>query len=322
MATRNYRGAALARLFQIVTLMYGGGRLTCRDFARACECSERQIGRDLTALRLAGVPFANDRQRGYYLEENWSPLRLSLTLQEVIALLLARQTIAGHSTMPFAHSAESAFDKIAALLPPSLREQLVEDDSVAYYGGGKRNYSGAPWGALLAAIRRRQVLEAEYYTIGSDTVSTRLIDPYHIVWLGGYCHLIGYCHTRRKVLNFSLDGLRSTRPTGETFSIPRTFSLAEHLQGAAGPLLGDPTEIEVRFDAAIARWAKRRLWDFPHTLREQADGSLLLCGTVRGLNDIRKELLTWGRHAYVLKPAALRDALREEALAIAALYSS
>ena len=86
MHSRNYRGAALARLLQIVTLMYGGGRLTQRDFASVCECSERQIGRDLIALRLAGVPFDNSRARGYYLEGNWSPLRLALTLPEVITL--------------------------------------------------------------------------------------------------------------------------------------------------------------------------------------------------------------------------------------------
>ena len=104
--------------------------------------------------------------------------------------------------------------------------------------------------------------------------------------------------------------------------MPVSFSLADHLKGAAGPLLGNPTEIAVRFDSEIARWAKRRAWEFPHTLTEQPDGTLLLRGTVRGLDDIRKELLSWGRHVQVLEPAALSAALLAEARALVALYEA
>ena len=320
MATRHRRGIALTRLFQIITLMYGGGRLTGRDFAAACGCSERQIGRDLATLRDCGVPFSCSRQRGYFLEEHWSPLLLTLTMQEVMALLLARQSIVGRAEMPYAHSAQTAFDKIAGLLPTNVRAQM-EEEAVAYYSAGKRNYAAAPWGQLLDAIHKHERLEMNYYTIGRDATSTRKVDPYHIVWLHGFCHLIVYCHTRLKVINLALDGILSVRPTGETFTVPVSFSLAEHLRAAAGPMLGEPTEIVVRFDSETARWAKRRAWEFPHTLIEQPEGTLLLRGTVRGLDDIRKELLAWGRHARVLEPASLATALHEEACAIAALYS-
>ena len=321
MTTRQRRGFALTRLFQILTLMYGGGRLTQHDFAVACDCSDRQIGRDLATLREIGIPFDCDRKRGYFLEDHWSPLRLTLTMPEVMALLLARQSIVGRAEMPYAHSAQIAFDKIAALLPANLRAQL-EQEAVAYYSTGKRNYSAAPWGQLLDAIHRRDRLQMDYYTISRDATSTRTIDPYHIVWLHGFCHLIAYCHTRVQVINFSLDNILGIKRTGETFTVPVSFSLAEHLKGAAGPLLGDPTEIKIRFDSETARWAKRRTWEFPHTLTEQPDGSLLLHGTVRGLNDIRKELLSWGRHVQVLEPKPLCEALLAEAHALVSLYTS
>src|SRR5579871_672085 len=321
MPPRNHRGAALGRLFKIVTLMYSGGRLMQRDFAEACECSERQIRRDLLVLEEAGVPFTCARKQGYRLDPQWSPLRLNLTLPEVLALLLARQAVAGHAEMPFSHSAQTAFDKIAALLPPNLRDRL-EEEAIAYYGSGKRQYAEAPWGQLLSAMHGHETLEMTYYTIGRDKTTTRRVDPYHIVWLQNYCHLIAYCHTRRQVLNFALDGIQEIRRTGEAFAIPKEFSLADYLRGAAGPVLGDPVEIVVCFDAEVARWAKRRVWGFPHTLTDRPDGSVALCGTVRGLDDIRKELLTWGRHVRVLEPAGLRDALLAEARAIASLYEN
>ena len=321
MATSQQRGVALTRLFQILTLMYGGGRLTQRDLAVACGCSERQVGRDLNILREIGVPFDCTRKHGYFLEEHWSPLRLTLTTPEVMALLLARQSIVGRNGMPYAHSAQTAFDKIAALLPGNLRAQLTEE-AVAHYSSGKRNYATAPWGQLLDAIHRHERLEMDYYTISRDARSSRRIDPYHIVWLQGYCHLVAYCHTRRKVLNFALDGILSVQRTGETFTVPAEFSLADHLRCAAGPVLGDPLSITVRFDAEIARWARRRNWEFPHTLTDQEDGAVLLCGTVSGFSDIRKELLAWGRHARVLEPAELRDTMLAEARALVNLYES
>jgi predicted DNA-binding transcriptional regulator YafY len=315
------RGVALARLFQVVTLMHGGGRLTQQDIAEVCGCSDRQIRRDLLVLQAAGVPFHFNRREGYRLEDDWSPLQLSLTLQEVLALLLARQAAIGPD-MPFTHSASTAFDKITALLPASLRECLEKEEAVSYYSRGRRDYAGAPWGRLLTAIQCHERLEMDYYTLERDACSVRRIDPYHIVWMQHYCQLIAYCHKRKKVINFAMDCIRGLQSTGETFTILPKFSLAEHLRGAAGPMLGDPVEIRVNFDAGIARWARRRAWGFPHKLIEQTDGSVILEGTVRGIDDIRKELLAWGRHARVLAPHSLADAMRKEACAIAALYTA
>jgi predicted DNA-binding transcriptional regulator YafY len=45
-----------------------------------------------------------------------------------------------------------------------------------------------------------------------------------------------------------------------------------------------------------------------------------MTATVRGLADIRRELLSWGRHAKVIDPPELRQAMAEEARAMAAVY--
>lgn len=311
---------ALPRLFQIVTLMHSQTRLTQRDLAAACECSERQVRRYLKALEAAGVSYEHDQKRGYFLPQDKSPLSLPLSLQETLALLLARQWIVGRADLPFAHSAQTVFDKIANLLPTRLRQQL-ESDTVDFHSGGKRNYADAPWGQLLDAVKGCKRLTMDYHTLSTNTRSIRRVDPYHIVWLHGYCHLIAYCHNRQQVLNFALDSILDVQPTGETFVVPKTFSLADHLRGASGPMLGDPVQVTIHFDAETARYARRRSWEFPHTFDEQADGSIILRGTVRGLSDIRKEVLSWGRHACVLEPETLRRELHEHACMLVAFYA-
>src|SRR5437867_2335904 len=98
MASPSSKGTALARLFKIITLLHGRGRVTQQDMAEACQCSDRQIRRDLQALELANVPIHYDRgQRRYLLDPHWTPYQLTLTLSEALALLLARQATAGRS---------------------------------------------------------------------------------------------------------------------------------------------------------------------------------------------------------------------------------
>ena len=77
----------------------------------------------------------------------------------------------------------------------------------------------------------------------------------------------------------------------------------------------------MQFDAELARYARRRWSQSSFTLTDRPDGTVVLRGMARGLDDIRKELMTWGRHARVLEPDALRDAILAEARAVTQAYT-
>lgn len=319
---RTDAGNSLARLFQIVSLMHmrGAYRLTQADLAAACRCSIRTVGRSLNALEQAGVPFATDHTFGYRLQAGYTPFKAEFTLLETLALLTCREQVTGTGNMPLEHSAASAFEKIASLLPDNLRAH-VDQPVIGHVGGAKRNYAQAPWGTILTACTSHSTLEIEYYAISRDETTIRSVDPYQIVWLSGYCHLIAYCHMRHDVRNFSIDGIHRAERTGKSFQIPSDFSLAEHLKGATGPNLGEPVRISVQFSPDVARYARRRVWNFEHTVSTLPDGRLQLDGTVRGLKDIQRELLSWGSHVEVLEPAELRQLFANEARALTAIYA-
>jgi len=107
--------------------------------------------------------------------------------------------------------------------------------------------------------------------------------------------------------------------TGLRFEPQPGFSLHEYLKNS-GPNSGKPTTIEVVFDPVVARYARRRLWDFERTLSALPDGALRMTASVRGLTDIKRELLSWGRHVEVIEPPELRQMMAEEARAMAAVY--
>jgi predicted DNA-binding transcriptional regulator YafY len=277
------------------------------------------LQRYITAIRDGGIELICDPKRGFTIDKGQLPFEIHLTLQEALGLLMCRASTAGAGRQPFEHSTQSAFEKIAGVLPERVRD-LIESDSIQHVGGSRRDYAGVPWGVLMKGCRERKVLEIDYYTISRDERSRRQVDPYCIVWFtGGFCHLIAYCHTRKSVLNFSLDLIERAVDTGVGFEPLPGFSLGAYLKNA-GPNAGEPTQIEVVFNTIVARYAKRRVWDFEHMLTPLPDGSLRMTATVRGLTDIKRELLAWGRHAKVIEPPELRHLMAEEARAMVVVY--
>ncbi len=312
----------VTRLFHILMLMQnrGVGRLTQVAIAEACSTSIRTIARDLNRLRDAGIPFRSDKDQGYVLEDGYQPMELGLTLNEVLALLATREAAAGVAGMPFSKSAESAYEKVQNLLPRKFQE-LMESSPVDHITGAFRDYSAAPWSVLANACVNQISVEIDHYSIQRDERATRVVDPYRIVWLGAYCQLIAFCHKNQEVRHFSMDCIHGAKPLGQNFRPHPEFSLSSYLSGAFGPNVGDPVQIEVVFDKQSARYARRRSWPAGCTLTEMPNGEAKLCGMVRGLKDIQRELLSWGRRARVLEPQALRDSLLEEARAVLDLYS-
>lgn len=147
------------------------------------------------------------------------------------------------------------------------------------------------------------------------------VDPYSLSLRDGALNVVAYCHRHREVLMFSVDGIRDVQPTSQRFIIPPSFSLTKYLEGVIGGMRGELTPIDVRFDASIARWARRLRWEFPHTLMTLQDGSLLLRSQVGNLDKFCKELLPWGAQVEAIEPPDLRERILREAEAIARRYS-
>ncbi|MDQ3812689.1 MAG: WYL domain-containing protein, partial [Armatimonadota bacterium] len=292
--------------------------------AAACGCSIKTIRRDLDRLESLGArcPWDNAR-KSYVLEQPLPELSVELSLPEVAALALLGQSVLHQAGLPQAAQARSALDKLAVHLPLALREEMTNLRGVITVETAlRRDYSGAPLPELVKAARQGRTVHMLYYSISRNSTDWRRVDPYGLALQGGYLNLVAYSHEHQEVRLFALDGVQTVEVMEERFRKPRDFSLASFLEGAVLMLRGEPTEILVRFDSSIARWARRYHWGFTHSFTAQADGSLLLRGTVSGLQGIRNELLRWGAKAEVLEPSELRQIMHREAAAMLATYTA
>ncbi len=314
----------LTRLFIIANRLEQDEPVTRDALAVACGCSRRTIARDLDFLKEAGVELAYDARRHTYALEAPLPFQsVQFSLAEVMALAVAQEALLSQKGLPFEASLRAAFGRVTARVPPRLREALTETQNIFSFGARlRRDYTGSPSEPLTQATRRCETVEMHYHTLSRDEWTLRRVDPYALVERNGYLNLVGYCHRRHEVREFALDRIRAPRTTGETFALPAGFCLEEYMSGSVATLRGAMTSIIVRFESALAPYARRRQWEFRHDFEELNDGSVLLRGVVSGTEGIRAELLSWGAGIEVLEPQSLRETMRLTGAAIAANHES
>jgi proteasome accessory factor C len=146
-------------------------------------------------------------QENYSLRpENFHLPPIAFTDKELAALQTALSLLDGE--FAYAEPLRLALQQITWGRPSPLR--APEQRSVAL--GITASAGGHDLSARLAkvetAIFRNKTIVFDYYTMERDEVSTRRVDPYHLLFQGGQFYLLGYAHEREAIRVFRLSRIR------------------------------------------------------------------------------------------------------------------
>jgi proteasome accessory factor BC len=146
-------------------------------------------------------------QENYSLRpENFHLPPIAFTDKELAALQTALSLLDGE--FAYAEPLRLALQQITWGRPSPLR--APEQRSVAL--GITASAGGHDLSARLAkvetAIFRNKTIVFEYYTMGRDEVSSRKVDPYHLLFQGGEFYLLGKSHERNAIRVFRLSRIR------------------------------------------------------------------------------------------------------------------
>jgi predicted DNA-binding transcriptional regulator YafY len=146
-------------------------------------------------------------QENYSLRpENFHLPAIAFTDKELAALQTALSLLDGE--FAYAEPLRLALQQITWGRPSPL--QAPEQRSVAL--GITASAGGHELSARLAkvetAIFRNKTIVFEYYTMQRDELSTRRVDPYHLLFQGGQFYLLGYAHERKAIRVFRLSRIR------------------------------------------------------------------------------------------------------------------
>lgn len=295
-----------------------------RELARIFNVNSKTIRRDLDILSRPYpiVAERDGREVMYRFSDGYKYIPPPFTPAELATLVLAQESIAatGFTALgsPFARYGRSLLAKVKTSLHPSLRDKL--DALASIFGtAAVAAKDFAPHAALVdrltqAAVESRRI-RLRYYTLATDTVRERTVEPYAVYFDpdGATLKLIAYDHLRGKILPFAIDHIRALREMNEQFQRPADFDLQKHLSANCfNGIHGDPLTVRLRAHGVTARvFAERTFHDSQRTVErtpriaQQAETTTIEMHVASGRGLVRF-ILSWGSDVEVLSPPDLR----------------
>lgn len=286
-----------------------------RELADHFGVSTTTIYRDFEIMEEMRIPVYQEENHTYSILEDFYFKPPDLNRDEALALLLAGQAFQGEF-FPYREALNSAIAKIINSLPVSTKsviDNLGTHISFRYGAFVDLSKSKETIQDIERAIAKKETLLITYYSLSSDQVSQRKIDPYCFVYRNGACYLIAYCHTRDEIRLFRVDRIKEVDKTGETFEIQQGFSKDKYLKNVWGIERNDEEKrVVLIFNGKAARLVREMEWHPTQEIRDLPDGKIRFEITTGSMEEIKSWVLGFGAEVEVDRPAELKDAVISE----------
>jgi predicted DNA-binding transcriptional regulator YafY len=165
--------------------------------------SIRTLYRDIASLQAQGAAIEGEPGVGYILKPGFLLPPLMFPPEEIEALVLGSRWVADRGDDPLRDAARNALARIAAVLPPDLRDAL--DASALLVGPGVKIPVDSVDPALLRkAIRTERKLSLSYND-GAGVASERVVWPFALAFFDQVRVLLGWCELRQDFRSFRTD---------------------------------------------------------------------------------------------------------------------
>jgi predicted DNA-binding transcriptional regulator YafY len=323
------RNAEVIRQWSILRDLEASRRLTIDDLSKRTGVTTRTIRRDLEALQTSGFPLFDELIDGkrYWTLESKAFRRLGdtgFTLAELSALYFSRTLVEVLAATPFQQDVAAAFDKLAGVLTPQMRQfldrlPLVFQAKGATQAAGDKRAGREIVARLLDATLHHRRATMKYFSMSSRREKSYVVEPYRLIYSPDGLYLFAYVPEYKDVRTFGVARIRSLSLHEEHFApaeLPDTI-FAHSLGVHEGP----PVHVEIAFEAAIAPYIGERTWHASQSIAERPDGGVVLSLDVSNDWALRSWILSFGPLARVLSPPALVDQIKAELDRAAAAYT-
>lgn len=285
-------------------------KLTAREIAEKFEISLRSVYRYVEELNVAGVPVdvVRGKYGGIYIADTFRLPAGYFTRGEYAAIINALNVIL--QSMPD-EDVLSAMEKLQRQQKNDRRE-LTVSGNIIVDGGSWADLGKFPEKMRICdqAVRERESLEIDYISREGEH-SKRVIDPYVLIFKSNVWYVYAFCHSRQDFRTFKVGRIRGARLTGSNFErkeitkdeIPLNFYYSSE------QLI--PVTLEIRKDAI----ADVEEWLGVDNVEPQGNA---LVASVSMPNDdmLVDKILSFGGKVKVIAPFALKEKVKETALAI------
>ncbi|HEY9666142.1 MAG TPA: YafY family protein [Coleofasciculaceae cyanobacterium] len=194
------------RLFQLVNLIRSHQPITAGQLAERIGVSVRTIYRYIDDLSVSGIPIYGEPGVGYALDEDFELPPLTLTHDEIAALMLGVEILSRSTGNDLAAAAKTLLSKIGAVLPPHSFDPTRTP--VRALGAILNNQSLRHWNDLYRAIQQQQAVTIVYLSL-NEQLSQRIVFPLGLFYWGGKWTVGTWCILRNAYRDFRVDRIQN-----------------------------------------------------------------------------------------------------------------
>jgi len=307
----------IERLMNTIIILKSHPGIKVKNLAQIFDTSYRTIYRDFQSLNSAGLPVYSSTgpHGGYYIDKHYFLPPLRFTGEEAASLFLAGNFLLQQKGFPYQKYMQLALLKIENLLEKNNKKYIRDvKDSISFNIQKLKDYEdyNEIFSQLNKAILEKRQAHLKYYTISRDKITTRTVNPYHLMFRQGVWYLIAYCHWRKETKIFRIDRIKEIEVSEEKFEIPAKFSLSTYMGKSWQVVRGKDQKIRVKIYPPASRWAKEEVRHPTQKIKKLPDGSIIFSAEVSGLIEVKKWILGMGKCAEVLAPKSLRKEIEKE----------
>ncbi len=312
-------------MLRIHNRLVDGKYPNCSSLAKEIEVAGKTIQRDIEYMRYQlDLPIEYDAGRhGYYYSEPVTHFpTIPATEGEVLALFVAQKALEQYRGTPFERPLATAFAKLSQVMGDEISVDLHSlSTSLSFHHTGQAVTDVAVFQKVYHAVANCRELTFTYRKLNANRAEKRLVQPYHLGSFDGQWYLFAHDLVRKEMRTFVVGRIQEILGAGKTFSKPDDFSLADHLMGAFGVFCGEGEfRVRIEFDPFAAQLVRERNWHSSQALRDLPGDCLELDLQLDSLEEIERWVLSWGSHARVLAPTALKKRVQAAVKDMDTLY--
>jgi proteasome accessory factor C len=321
------KGKLVRQLSLVSYLMSMNRPVTARDVRECVEgyaemgddAFARRFYADRTELLSLGIPLQSNRdddtgeelytlsEKAYFLPE------LDLQDHEVAALHSCLSLLDGQ--FAYAEPLRLALQNLMLGRANPATDAALASTTIRLVGSDYSPEIASRIAKLETAISKRRTVTFNYYTMGRDEESERVVDPYALIWNGGQWYLVGHSHERDDLRVFRLTRIRGeikfTSRRERDFEVPEDFDASIYRTRPDWQLGEVEDEPAVLWVHPMAAWWVERSFGHAGEVEHHEDGSITFTTPYAGLKWISSWVCGMNGLVRPIGPAELVDDVRE-----------
>jgi predicted DNA-binding transcriptional regulator YafY len=313
--------STMERLHRIKYMIQVRKSVPKQDFLDELEISDATFKRDLEYLRSRmNASIIYDRtEGGYRFESEQQGKKVELpglwfSQEEATALVLMQHLLSsldqGGLIGPHIEPLTNLIDGILGQTETPAKELRKR---IKVFGMAARKNPVNHFAEIGSSLLKRQRLLISYYSRGTDKTTEREISPQRLIYYRDNWYLDAYCHLRKELRSFSVDGIRSAALTNTKAEDISEKVLQENFAESYGIFSGKATQrAKLRFTPERARWVAAEQWHGQQEGHFDDEGFYILEFNFHSDTELAMDILKHGSAVQVLSPASLKNKVASE----------